>query len=121
MNGSTALSFTIQGAQGDVYFTRVDSIPEGYTPREPEGKTGHVVAHSESGHNHVVDASDVIRFEGSDPGIAYLRLVSDSADVVHQRGFDTHGTVSLLGGPGAVWQVTRQREYDPAGERRAAD
>lgn len=111
---------TLSGCQGDVGFFRVDSVPDGFAPAKPEaGK--HIIAHSETGHHHVVDASDAIRFEGADPLRAYLKLESDCADVVHLRSFDTHGTVSLGGGKGAIWEVRRQREWDPAGERRAAD
>jgi hypothetical protein len=100
-------------------------IPEGYAPVQPDtqvnGKPAHAVAHSETGHHHAVDASDVIRYEGPDAGIAYLRLEQGTAAVTHLRPYDTHGTVTLTGGQGAVWQITRQREWDGAAERRAQD
>lgn len=125
MTGSKPQTYTKCGFQGDVGFVRVDAIPEGYAPAQPDvenaGKPAHAVAHSETGHHHVVDASDVIRYEGTDPGIAYLRLESESATVTHLRAHDTHGPVSLLGGAGAVWKVVRQREFDGVAERRAQD
>lgn len=107
-------------AQGDVLFRRVDAIPDGFSAAQPEGGR-HILAHSETGHHHVVDASDAIRFEGSNPLVAYLRLESDTADVTHLRSFDTHGMVCLEGGKGAIWEVRRQREWDGAAERSAAD
>lgn len=108
------------GCQGDVGFCRVEALPDGYTQVNSKGRD-HIVAHSETGHHHVVDVTDAVMFEGRDPLRAYLRLTSDTADVVHQRSYDTHATVSLGGGPGAIWEVRRQREWDPEGERRAAD
>ena len=111
-----------QGAQGDVYFIRRDAIPDGYAVACPtNGKN--VVAHSETGHNHIVDASDAILFEGPDPLVGYLRLAdgSDECAVVHQRDYHTHETVGLGGGSGTVWEVRRQREYTSQGLRRAQD
>lgn len=111
-----------QIAQGDVYFIRRDGIPAGYAPAEPTGKE-HVVAHSETGHHHVVNVADGVLYEGSNPLIAYLKLEEgvDSAPVVHKRDYHTHETVALGGGGGTVWEVRRQREYTSEGLRRAAD
>lgn len=111
-----------QGCQGDVMFVRREAIPDGYAPTEPvDGKF--VAAHSETGHHHVFDASDAILFEGPNALIGYLRLAegSDECAIVHQRDYHTHESVSLGGGPGAVWEVRRQREYTSEGLRRAAD
>jgi hypothetical protein len=123
--GSQNKTFVQDGAQGDLCVWRVPAVPAGYAPVVPDGtldgKPAHVVQHSETGHHHVVDAADVIRYEGPDTGICYLRLVSDVADVVHQRGYDTHGTASLIGGVDSVWAVSRQREWAGAEERRTAD
>lgn len=113
---------TQQAAQGDVFFIRVAAIPDGYAPVAPDCKGRYVAAHSETGHDHVIDASGVIYYEGRDPLVAYLRLESvDHADVIHLRSHDTHATVRLSGGAGAIYEVRKQREFDPAGERRAAD
>lgn len=110
-----------QIAQGDVYFIRREAIPEGYTPAPP-GDGRYVCAHSETGHHHTVNAADAILYEGSNPLIAYLRLGDvERADIVHQRDYHTHETVGLTGGPGAVWEVRRQREYTSEGLRRAQD
>ena len=125
MTGSKPMTYTRYGFQGDVAFRRVDAIPEGYAPAQPKGivngKPGHVAADSETGHHHIIAADSGTLYEGTDAGIAYLRLAEDSADVVHLRAHDTHGTITLLGGAGAVWQVVRQREFDGAAERRAQD
>lgn len=106
-----------QGAQGDVMFMRVNIIPPSAKEEKTNGKT--VVAHSETGHNHVIDNPDVKMFrEPGDPMIAYLSVEGTGAEVVHHRSFDTHETIKL---PAGLWQVRRQREYTPEGWRRVED
>lgn len=106
--------------QGDVCFRRVKSIPIEFKREERKGAL--IVAHSETGHHHVIEDNGVIRFGAEDPLRCYLQLEStDHCDVVHKRPFDTHETVRLAGGKGAVYEVIRQREYTPAGWRRVED
>ena len=125
MTGSKAIIADKCAAQGDGLYTRVAAVPAGFSPVKPDGtlngKPAHVACHSESGHNHVLDAADVIRYEGPNAGVCYLQLVSDRADVVHLRDYDRHGTLTLGGGAGAVWEVRRQREWSGSEERRAQD
>jgi hypothetical protein len=117
----SSIVFEKQGAQGDVYFIRRESIPSDYAPAAPSGGV-HVVAHSETGHHHVVDMTQGALYEGSNPLVGYLKLEGvDPCDIVHKRDFHTHQTVSLGGGAGAIWEVRRQREYTSEGLRRAAD
>ena len=107
-------------AQGDVLFRRVKSVPENCTRVARNGPI--IAAHSETGHHHAIADDGVIQFDGGDPLRCYLLLESvDSCDVVHHRSWDTHETVSLGGGQGAVWEVIRQREFAPEGWRRVAD
>ncbi len=111
---------TRMAAQGDVLFRRVPRVPDGYKRNEREGRI--VVAHSETGHHHAIDDIGVVEFVGANPLICYLALEStESAEVVHHRAHDTHETVCLGGGMGAVWEVRRQREWSPEGLLRAAD
>lgn len=107
-----------QGAQGDVLFRRIKEIPPGLTEK-PREKHGIVVAHSETGHHHIIPDAAVAHFMDTKGNglISYLR-VDTSADVVHLRPFDTHETIRL--GAGA-WEVRRQREYTPEGWRRVED
>lgn len=108
------------GAQGDVMFRRVDVIPPGFAPEPASKRT--VLAHSETGHDHSVDVAGVRLHVGQDPLVAYLQLETvERCDVVHHRSFDTHETMGLGGGVGAIWEVRRQREYTPAGWRIVAD
>lgn len=107
-----------QGAQGDVLFRRIDALPADATPAKAEAGQ-FVVAHSETGHNHVVMERPGVRyFTAMDELRAYLVVEGDPAPVEHLRSFDTHETFGLTPG---VWEVRRQREYTPEGFRRAAD
>ena len=108
------------GAQGDVLFRRVKSIPKDAIEQPRKGPI--VVAHSETGHHHVIDSPDVALLTTADPFVCYLRMEAPFADVVHQRPFDTHETLRLLGEQGgACFEVRRQREHTPEGWRMVAD
>lgn len=107
-----------QGAQGDVMFRRLDALPDDATPATAE-QGQFVVAHSETGHNHIVmERPGVTYFSAMDELRSYLVVEGDPAPVEHQRSFDTHETFGLAPG---IWEVRRQREYTPEGFRRAAD
>jgi hypothetical protein len=78
-----------------------------------------VVAHSETGHNHVVlERPTVQMFSAQDEFRSYLIVEAEPATVEHRRSFDTHEPFALAPG---IWEIRRQREYVPEGFRRAAD
>lgn len=104
--------------QGDVCFKRVEAIPEHFGPIVRDGDI--VVAHSETGHHHVISDLGVVQFVAHDPLICYLQLESDHCDVVHLRDWATHETVRLTGA-GSKFMVIRQREKTPEGWRRVED
>lgn len=101
-------------AQGDIVFVRVDALPS-----EAKAAKDKIVAHSETGHHHVAVGAAV--FDVGDPMICYLRLEAPTAEIQHHRPYDTHETIALGGGVGAVWQGRRQREHTPQGWRRVED
>lgn len=104
-------------AQGDVMFIRIKEIPSDATPAKIE--KGHfIVAHSETGHHHVIDSRNAqMLIDKTNQFVAYLK-VSEESEVKHQRSFDTHESVLLSPGN---YEVRRQREYVPEGFRRVAD
>lgn len=106
------------GAQGDVLFRRIDNLPDDV--REVEATDGkHIVAHSETGHHHYLEAvPGVRRYLGNDPLIGYLSIEGVGAEAVHARPWDTHETMRLTPG---IYEVRRQREYVPGGFRRVED
>jgi hypothetical protein len=98
-------------AQGDVLLRRVERIPSDAVEQPCDGRV--VVAHSETGHHHVIESPGARLFATHDPLIGYLRIDGPFADVVHERPFDTHETIRLLGaeiGP-TYFEVRRQREH----------
>ena len=121
-----AKTFTNIAAQGDFIIIRIDDIPAGVEPYQPEnGASGpqYVVAHSETGHNHTMVADRKVQAfrpkETNDENLYRLFFAVDApAEIVHHRTFDTHETLTVR--PGR-YEVRRQREYTPEGFRRAAD
>lgn len=126
-------TFKNQAAQGDFLIIRIDALPE-MSKLEviapTDGKI--IVAHSETGHNHVMEAvRPTYKATAYKPaGVAdadlyelFLKvdMLGDEAGVAgieHLRSFDTHET---LGVPPGNYRIVRQREYVAEGFRRAAD
>lgn len=115
-----------RGAQGDVLFRRIAKLPADAVPVKPEGGEL-IVTHSETGHHHVVqDMTCGLYSHPTSSLVGYLQLGDGcasvgGADVVHQRPWDTHETLRLLGKPGDVFEIRRQREWSPEGWRRVQD
>lgn len=103
--------------QGDICIRRVAEMPAGLKPA-PIVNGHYEVAHSESGHSHVVKERDAqLLIDETNAFISYLS-VKESAELTHQRPFDTHESILLL--PGR-YEIRRQREYTPEGLRRVED
>lgn len=116
------------GAQGDVLFRRVEKLPPGAQAVKPEAGQL-VVAHSETGHHHAVDASKPgieLFMDPKNPLVGWLKIPAkaEGADVVHHRPFDTHETMRLLADEAVgetIFEIRRQRERSPEGWRRVED
>ena len=136
-------TFKDQAAQGDMFIRVIDKLPDNV--KETKEENGNfVLAHSETGHNHVVKKQPGVSFYSNqnDPFVAYLVVdtaklqtsnLTDtrlSVKVEHLRNHDTHETISFLTGDffdkvkdlgKKVFEIRRQREYTPEGFRRAQD
>ena len=114
-------TFTRMAAQGDFLIMRVNDIPANVEPMKPEGNK-FVVAHSETGHNHVMERTHVEAFvsKGVKENDLYelFLMVKEPTEINHLRSFDTHETLMV---PPGNYVIKRQREYTPEGFRRAAD
>jgi len=114
-------TFTKMAAQGDFIIIRIDDIPADVEKLEAENGQ-YVIAHSETGHNHVMTMERVQAFKPKnveDRDLYELFLsVEQPTEINHLRSFDTHETLLV---PPGNYQVRRQREYVPEGYRRAAD
>lgn len=115
-------TFTKMAAQGDFIIIRIGKLPEGLIKIAPtNGK--HIVAHSETGHNHVMEAERVTAYKDAkitDDSKLFEMFFSVEQDtpIEHLRSFDTHETLLV---PAGNYIVKRQREYVPEGFRKAAD
>jgi len=115
-------TFTKMAAQGDFIIIRIDSIPSDVEKLEADKNGHYVIAHSETGHNHVMTMERVQAFKPKnveDRDLYELFLsVEQPTEINHLRSFDTHETLLV---PAGNYRVRRQREYVPEGYRRAAD
>lgn len=105
--------------QGDVGLVEIDEIPADASPVAAEAGA-FVLAHSETGHNHIVkERPDVKLYQDSkDTLSAYLHVLSVDTAIEHQRSFDTHAAITIKPGK---YLVRRQREHASEGWRRAQD
>lgn len=114
-------TFTRMAAQGDFVIIRIDSIPTDVERVEPRGQHI-VVAHSETGHDHVMLADRVTAYKPA--GVKEVDLyemflaVEAPTEINHLRSFDTHETLQV---PAGNYRIRRQREYVAEGFRRAQD
>jgi hypothetical protein len=92
--------------QGDLFFIRIQEIPEGSRKISPEGNC-YILARGEiTGHSHKVLSPYAELFEKD--GALYLKVLR-SVQVTHEE----HRPITLE--PGA-WRVGIQREYSPFNE-----
>jgi hypothetical protein len=108
-----------ESAQGDLNLYRIDRIPS--TAKEVQAGGRIVLAHSETGHHHAIDAHgrDVVMLRcEKEPLVCYLQVNCDRVEVVHHRDNDKHGAHVLTRG---LWAAGRQVEYTPDGYRMVRD
>lgn len=104
-------------AQGDVAFRRIDKLPDEVKEVTPVlGRN--IVAHSETGHDHVICAERSKLYSFADSLMDSYLEVYEQTTLEHLRDFDTHEPI--LFEPG-IYHVRRQREYTPEGFRRVED
>jgi len=108
-------------AQGEMLIRRVLAFRHKAQEMKPEGNF-YILAHSETGHHHVIDRQSVEvkeQTENVPEGMAILQMIVKEPSVVeHLRGHDTHEPLMLSEGN---WEIRLQREYTPEGYRRVAD
>lgn len=89
---------------GELCLTPVEKAPKG----KHEEHTLYVAAHSESGHNHVIEAKNGLEVIESGNG-RYL-LIKEVSKLFHQKTFDIHETRHIAPG---LYKVTHKTEYNP--------
>lgn len=104
-------------AQGDIYITRIASLPDGVVRVSPENGSV-IVTHSETGHHHVMLAERVKMWSIPDSIMEVFLTVEADTSLEHLREHDTHEPIMFSPG---IYHVRRQREYVPEGFRRVED
>lgn len=114
-------TFTKMAAQGDFMILKIDTLPDGLEPFQARGNE-YVIAHSETGHDHVMERTHVEAYQPKNTKEVDLYelflVVKEPTPVNHLRSFDTHEPILV---PPGNYKIRRQREYTPEGFRRAAD
>lgn len=117
------LEVTRMAAQGDVLFRKVSEIPTNAKEVAVPKDRRLIVAHSETGHHHVIEDFHGQMFQVPDEAglsVCYLRVEgATNLGVTHHRPYDTHDALKLMGG--GIWEVRRQRENAPEGWRQVRD
>ncbi len=67
-----------------------------------------VIAHSETGHHHVIESAKDIELIVK--GVEEYLVVSTAAKIKHQKSFDKHNTLDIAPG---IYRVTHKQEYNP--------
>jgi hypothetical protein len=95
---------------GEATIIKLNEAPKGLTFKKA---TQAIIAHSESGHNHVLErlgegVSD-IQIATDSEGNTYFKVIGE-AQIKHKKSFDIHETTKVSEG---VYIVGIEREYDP--------
>lgn len=113
--------------QGELYIDRIQTLPLGLKKVSPtQTENQYIVAHSETGHHHVIDANPSVNlYLSDDPMISYLEVLEATDEVEallrHLKvGPDCHETLKFTPG---IYELINQSEADstPEGWRKAID
>lgn len=114
-------TFKNQAAQGDVLIMRCEELPENATliiDHEDAKPGDHIVAHSETGHHHVMATDDVDFYDDPDDSMNTFAVVKKQTQLRHLR--EEHNHEALVVDIG-TYRLRRQREHSEEGVRRAVD
>lgn len=99
--------------QGDVLLCRIDHLPKAI--REVSGSDRFILAEGEAtGHHHSVEAGAGVSLYRRGESRMWLAVEKQTARLEHQE----HAPIDI---PLGFYEVRRQREFDPKGERRVHD
>lgn len=106
--------------QGEVAVMRVSEIPEGVLSKKVQPNNNqYIVAHSETGHHHVLQQVDNVEMYMQDNLTYFLEVYGETpVELKHLREFDTHQSLFLTPGK---YQINHQQEYTPQGWRKVMD
>lgn len=109
--------------QGECLFIKVNNFEDKDSDYESQKSVNGrlVVAHSESGHDHIIDLkrskqADLLIHKTNN--LIGRLVLGEDCEVEHLRAFDTHETLKL---PKGKYVLRYRREYTPEGLRRVQD
>ena len=94
--------------QGDVRLCEIEQLPEGLKLKDA------VIAHSETGHHHIIKNANVYTDAS---GQQYVQ-VEKEATLMHQKEQEAHEQIPIQKG---IYSVVHQREFSPQQDRRVMD
>ena len=104
--------------QGDVLIEIVESIPDDAVVIGSENGNN-IIAHSETGHHHVIPADDSVQYAvNDDQFVSYVKVNNDTS-VIHLRSHHTHETRHLKSG--TILRIRKQTQETPEGILRVVD
>lgn len=104
--------------QGDTMIWGCKDLPQ--TATLVTGAEKNIVAHSETGHHHIVTGGDVFSIP-SDPLSLYVKATAHDVSFQHLRDWDTHNTLQFKGEIGDIYHIRNQREHTPEGWVKVSD
>lgn len=119
-NDIVKMSAKLPAQQGDLYFRAINKLPEDITAVNAVNGF-YVLAHSESGHDHIVLEDERVEYYQSsyDLFLAFMKIALTPVDLIHKKtGPDAHKTIRL---PPGLYEFRRQTEITPEGLRRVED
>jgi len=112
----------IIGAQGEITIIEIATLPDNIQTKPAErSDKGWIIAHSKSGHHHVLTGGDVMERTTDVPaGMQVLYALLEEPASLVQDAQTPHGSYDL---PSGLYEFRIAREYDPFAEqaRRVAD
>lgn len=91
---------------GEAMLFPVDEAPKA----ETKEVTSAIIAHSETGHHHVLESKTAFQVQGDmDKENLYIRLFKP-AKLVHKKTTMKHKTLPV---PAGIWKVIHKTEYNP--------
>lgn len=108
-------------AQGELLITKINKLPDNLIAVEPVNNE-YIVAHSETGHHHVVEATNTFLYSPANDddmnGLQSYLVVDQPVSLRHLRNFDTHTPIGIEPG---MYSINHAREYVPNGYRKVSD
>jgi hypothetical protein len=93
--------------QGDVLLLPVKGLPEGALPRRRREGRLVLMRGEATGHAHAIEETGCELLSGPGSERLFLRVLSEGGVVVRH---EEHDPIAVASG---VWEVRRQREYEP--------